>query len=78
MSLYGKKKMKVRAYGWWTSYICMKQNLKTFCNHFKWGGVGLMGRDDEGNVYNVQYKTNWNCYYEFPLYNEYILIKIFI
>jgi hypothetical protein len=24
----------------------------------------LRGRDDEGNVTNVQYKTNWNCHYE--------------
>jgi hypothetical protein len=35
-----------------------------------------MGRDDWGKVKNVQYKTNQNCYYESPLYNEYILIKI--
>jgi hypothetical protein len=38
---------------------------------------GLMGRDNGGNVYNVQYKSNWNCHYESPLYNEYILIKIY-
>jgi hypothetical protein len=39
-------------------------------------GRGLMGRDGEGNVNNVQCKTNQNCYYEsLPLYNEYILIK---
>jgi hypothetical protein len=39
-------------------------------------GVGrLMGRDDRGNVHNVQYKANQNCYYDSPPYNEYILIK---
>jgi hypothetical protein len=36
---------------------------------------GLRGRDDEDNVNNVQYKSNWNCHYESPPYNEYILIK---
>jgi hypothetical protein len=34
-----------------------------------WDGV------DGGNVNNVQHKSNWNCQYESPLYNEYILIK---
>jgi hypothetical protein len=43
------------------------------------GGVerGLRGRDDGGNVNNVQYKSNQNCHYESPLYNEHILIKIY-
>jgi hypothetical protein len=41
-------------------------------------GRGLKGRDDGGNVKNVQYKFNWNCHYEFSLYNEYILIKVII
>jgi hypothetical protein len=40
-------------------------------------GNGLRGREDEGNVNNVQYKSNWNCHFESPLYNEYILIKAF-
>jgi hypothetical protein len=42
-------------------------------------GRGLRGREDGGNVHNVQYKSNWNCYYESPPtpYNEYILIKIY-
>jgi hypothetical protein len=39
-------------------------------------GRGLMGRDDGGNVTNIQYKPSWNCHYESPPYNEYILIKI--
>jgi hypothetical protein len=38
-------------------------------------GKGLRGNDNGGNVNNVQCKTNQN--YEFPLYNEYILIKIY-
>jgi hypothetical protein len=29
-------------------------------------GRGLRGRDDGGNVNNVQYKSNQNCHYEFP------------
>jgi hypothetical protein len=35
----------------------------------------LRGRDNRGNVTNVQYKSNRNCPYESPPYNEYILIK---
>jgi hypothetical protein len=34
-----------------------------------------MGRDDGGNVNNVQYEFNQNCHYEPPLNNEHILIK---
>jgi hypothetical protein len=33
-----------------------------------------LGRYDRHNVTNVQHKSNQNCHYEFPLYNEYILI----
>jgi hypothetical protein len=42
-------------------------------------GVGRWpkGRDDGGNVNNVQYKSNQNGHYETPLYNEYILMKNF-
>jgi hypothetical protein len=29
-------------------------------------GRGLRGRDDGGNVNNVQYKSNQNCHYESP------------
>jgi hypothetical protein len=36
---------------------------------------GLRGRDDGGNINNVQFKSNLNCHYESPLHNEYILIK---
>jgi hypothetical protein len=41
-------------------------------------GVGkeLRGRDEGGNVTNVQCKSNRNCHYESPPpNNEYILIK---
>jgi hypothetical protein len=40
-------------------------------------GRGLRGRDDESNVNNIQYKTNWSCHYNPPPYNDYILIKIY-
>jgi hypothetical protein len=40
-------------------------------------GQGLRGRDDGGNVNNVQYNSYWNYHYEYPPYNEYILIKIY-
>jgi hypothetical protein len=38
-------------------------------------GWGLKGRDDGGNVNNVQFKSNLNGIMNLPLYNEYILIK---
>jgi hypothetical protein len=39
-------------------------------------GRGLRGRENGGNVNNVQSKSNWNCHYTTPPpYNEYILIK---
>jgi hypothetical protein len=38
-------------------------------------GRGLRGRNDGGDLTNVQYKPNWNCHYESPPYNKYILIK---
>jgi hypothetical protein len=31
---------------------------------FKWGGEGVEGRGNGGNVTNVQYKPNQNCHYE--------------
>jgi hypothetical protein len=36
--------------------------------------MGIKGRDEGCNVMNIQYTFNWNFHYEFPLYNEYILI----
>jgi hypothetical protein len=53
-------------------------NKETSCNIFKWGVRDLSGSDDLGYVTNVQYKFNQNCHYESPLYNEYILIKIYL
>jgi hypothetical protein len=41
-------------------------------------GRRLRGRNNGGSVTNVQNKSNWNCHYESPLYNEYILIKIIV
>jgi hypothetical protein len=35
----------------------------------------LSGRDNGGEVTNVQYKPNQNCHYEFTLYKEYVSIK---
>jgi ribosomal protein L32E len=35
---------------------------------------GLRGRDNGGYVTIAQYKSNWNCHCESPLYNKYILI----
>jgi hypothetical protein len=40
-------------------------------------GRGLTGRDNGGDLINVQYKANQNCHSETPLYNEYILINIY-
>jgi hypothetical protein len=33
-----------------------------------WSEVGrrLRGRDDGGNVNNIQYKSDQNCHFEFP------------
>jgi hypothetical protein len=39
---------------------------------------GLRGRDNGGNVINVQSKSNQNCVYGSPPYNECILIKIYL
>jgi hypothetical protein len=38
--------------------------------------MGLRGREDGGDLTNLQYKPNHNCHCESPLYNEYILVKI--
>jgi hypothetical protein len=56
----------------------MKHNKETSWNSFALSGAGrgLMDRDNGGDVTNIQYKPNWNCHYESPLYDEYILIKI--
>jgi hypothetical protein len=41
-------------------------------------GRWLRGRNNGGNVNNIQYKSHQNCHYESPPYNEYILIKIYL
>jgi hypothetical protein len=46
------KEIKVRVYGRWTSYTCMKQKKKISCNCFN-VGRGLKGRDDGDKVTNV-------------------------
>jgi hypothetical protein len=38
---------------------------------------GLSDWNYGGNVNNIQYKSNWNCHYKCPPYNEYSLIKIY-
>jgi hypothetical protein len=38
-------------------------------------GAGVSGKEDGGDLTNVQYKSNWNCHHGFP-HNKYILIKI--
>jgi hypothetical protein len=38
-------------------------------------GVDQGGRDGASNLINVKYKPIWNCHNEYPMYNEYILIK---
>jgi hypothetical protein len=52
-----------------------KIELRNLANALSGVGRGLRWRDDGGNINNVQHKSNWNCHYESPLYNEYILIK---
>jgi hypothetical protein len=53
-------------YGRWTSDTYMKQK-KPLAIALSGVGRGLRGRDNGGNANNVQYKSNQNCHYEFPL-----------
>jgi hypothetical protein len=41
--------------------------LRTLAIALSGVGKGLRGRDDGGNVNNVQHKSNWNCHYDPPL-----------
>jgi hypothetical protein len=50
---------------------------ETSCNCFEWGREVLRGRGDGGSENNVQCKSDWNCHYESPPYNEYMLIKFY-
>jgi hypothetical protein len=59
----------MRVHGRWTSYTYMKQTKKPLAIALSEVGRRLRGRDDEGNVNNVQYKSNQNCSYKFsPVY----------
>jgi hypothetical protein len=52
---------------WLIDFIyCMKQNEETSCNCFMWGREGVEGRDNGGDVTNVQCKSNQNCHDESP------------
>jgi hypothetical protein len=55
-------------------YTYMKSNNETSCNCFKWDRDKCQGRENGGDLTNVQYKPIRNCHNEFPQYNEYILI----
>jgi hypothetical protein len=70
-------KIKVRVYGWWTSYTYRNRTKKPLAIALSGAVRGLRRRDDGGDVANVRYKPNQNCHCESSLYNEYILIKIF-
>jgi hypothetical protein len=37
------KEIKVREYGWWTSYTYMRKNNETSCNCFMWSVDGVEG-----------------------------------
>jgi hypothetical protein len=43
-------KIKVRVYGWWTSYTCMKESKEASCNCFKWGREGVEGGETMGVI----------------------------
>jgi hypothetical protein len=40
--------------------------LKNLAIALRGVGRGLRGRDDGGDVNNVQYKINWSCHYKSP------------
>jgi hypothetical protein len=67
----------VRVCGGWTSCTHMKWNNKFLAIALSGAGRGMMGRDCGSDLTNVQDKPAWNCHSEFPLYHEYIQIKIF-
>jgi hypothetical protein len=53
--------------------------MKSLAITLSGAGSGLQGWEEMvgGDLTNVQCKTFGNCHNESPLYNEYILIKIF-
>jgi hypothetical protein len=58
--------------------LIMNKTKKPLAIALSWAGRGLRGRDHRGDLPNVQYKSNQNCHYECPQYNEYILISFII
>jgi hypothetical protein len=56
-------------------YLLWNRTKKSLVIALYGAGRRLRGREDGGDVNNIQWKPNWNCHYEFP-HNEYILIKI--
>jgi hypothetical protein len=61
------KEIEMMLYDRWTSYTYMKQNYKKpLVIALSGTGRVLRGRDDGGNVKNIQYKSNWNCHCESP------------
>jgi hypothetical protein len=52
----GEKEIKVTVHG---LHIPIRNRTKKPLA-IKWGGKRAEGRDDGGNVTNVQYKSNWN------------------
>jgi hypothetical protein len=61
--------MMVRQYGWWTSCTHEIEHEMSW-NCFKWDGEGTAWWDSGDDLSNIQYKSNWNCLNESPLYNE--------
>jgi hypothetical protein len=59
------KKTKVKLYDGCNIPI-QNRTKKSLAIALNGAGRRLRGRDDGGNVNNVQYKFNWNCHYESP------------
>jgi hypothetical protein len=52
---------------WAIKEHCIYEIKQISCNCLKWGGERDEGRDDGGDLNNVQYKPNQNCpLYELP------------
>jgi hypothetical protein len=47
-----KEEIKVREYGWQTSYTFKKENKETTCNCFKWCRKGSRWRE-HGEIYAI-------------------------
>jgi hypothetical protein len=62
----------VRVYG--LHILIWNRTKKPLAIVLSGAGKELRGRDNGGDITNVQYKPDQNCHYESPPYNEYILI----